>query len=94
MLDPRKWTKHGACVGTPLEWWFPEDIPDRVERTAAERQAKATCAGCPVRRECLLYGVRHERWGIWGGETGPERRELRSEFSTPLRGVSRHAQAE
>lgn len=38
----------------------------------AVRVAKALCATCPVRRECLEAGM-SEPAGIWGGTTGVER---------------------
>ena len=42
--------------------WFSE------KRVDMER-AKATCAGCPIRRECLAAALqRREPWGVWGGE--------------------------
>ena len=42
-----------------------------------ERQAKAICARCPVRIECLEYAVRiREPHGIWGGLNELERRIL------------------
>ena len=32
-------------------------------------QAKALCAACPLRRECLNAALeRQEPWGVWGGE--------------------------
>ena len=40
----------------------------------AERKAKALCARCPVRRECLEYGI-DEDYGIWGGSLPSERKE-------------------
>jgi WhiB family transcriptional regulator, redox-sensing transcriptional regulator len=42
--------------------WFA-DAPADLER------AKALCAGCPVRAECLAGALRRgEPWGVWGGE--------------------------
>ncbi|KWX67636.1 WhiB family transcriptional regulator [Mycobacterium sp. NAZ190054] len=42
--------------------WFAED-PRDLER------AKALCADCPIRRECLNAALqRQEPWGVWGGE--------------------------
>jgi WhiB family redox-sensing transcriptional regulator len=42
--------------------WFAES-PVELER------AKALCADCPIRRECLEAALdRGEPWGVWGGE--------------------------
>lgn len=40
--------------------------------------AKAVCAGCPVREECLEWAMRfRDHYGIWGGLTERERVSLR-----------------
>jgi WhiB family redox-sensing transcriptional regulator len=39
--------------------------------------AKAICASCPVREECLAFAVEFCCEGIWGGTTDSERRQLR-----------------
>jgi len=37
-------------------------------------EAKAICAGCPVRNECLAFALRTGQVdGIWGGTTTHER---------------------
>ena len=47
--------------GNP-DLWFAESPVD-LER------AKALCADCPIRRECLNAAIdREEPWGVWGGE--------------------------
>ncbi len=48
-------------VGDP-DLWFAENPLD-LER------AKALCADCPIRRQCLDAALeRQEPWGVWGGE--------------------------
>lgn len=48
-------------VGDP-DLWFA-DSPADLER------AKALCADCPVRAQCLSAALeRAEPWGVWGGE--------------------------
>jgi WhiB family redox-sensing transcriptional regulator len=50
------------CQVADADLWFSE------KRVDLER-AKAICAGCPIRRECLAAALRrHEPWGVWGGE--------------------------
>lgn len=41
--------------------------------------AKAVCAGCPVRAECLEFALANdERWGVWGGTSERQRRAMRA----------------
>lgn len=48
-------------LGDP-DLWFAED-------PAGLEHAKALCAQCPVRRQCLAAALqRAEPWGVWGGE--------------------------
>ncbi len=47
------------------------------EKVDREERAKAICAECSVRADCLDYALRiREPHGIWGGLTEVERREL------------------
>jgi len=49
------------CRSNDPELFFAE-TPADVEL------AKALCAGCPVRTECLAGALeRREPWGVWGG---------------------------
>jgi WhiB family redox-sensing transcriptional regulator len=62
----------GACVGQETDLWFPGRGP-----TAAE-EAKAVCAGCPVRKICLDYALEaEEEFGVWGGTTPTERKRMK-----------------
>ncbi|MFD4366367.1 WhiB family transcriptional regulator [Rhodococcus sp. NPDC058521] len=50
------------CRGNDPDLWFAES-PAQLE------QAKALCAGCPIRTRCLDAALdRAEPWGVWGGE--------------------------
>ena len=53
-----------------------------------QRQAKAACAACPMRQQCLSQAlVEGEEWGIWGGLTTSERESLKERLSaTPEAG--------
>lgn len=49
------------CHSDP-DLWFAENPAD-LER------AKARCAHCPIRQQCLSAALqRSEPWGVWGGE--------------------------
>ena len=72
------WQFDAACRGEDSALFFaPNYFEKRVEKGAREARAKAICAGCPVREECLEYAVRiRETHGIWGGLNELERRQL------------------
>ncbi|MGH3294030.1 MAG: WhiB family transcriptional regulator [Trebonia sp.] len=41
-------------------------------------EAKAACACCLVRRQCLAFALRtRQAYGIWGGMTEEERSQMR-----------------
>ncbi len=53
----------------------PEIFFDPTPR--AERKAKAICAQCPVRLDCLACAVSFRaEFGVWGGLNGKERSSL------------------
>lgn len=65
------WTALAACRGMDPDTFFPG-------RGAPTREAKAVCARCPVKAECLKAALEErERFGIWGGFSERERRRLR-----------------
>jgi len=50
------------CRSGDADLWFAE-APAELER------AKALCATCPIKAECLAGALsREEPWGVWGGE--------------------------
>lgn len=62
------------CQLGDAETWFPidEDGPGSAE-------ARAGCARCPVRDECLALALRlGADAGIWGGLSSAQRREVRA----------------
>jgi len=64
------WWFAGLCAQTDPELFFPE-------KGGSVREAKAVCAGCPVRAQCLAHALAHgERFGVWGGLSEHERRRL------------------
>lgn len=68
------WQDRAACAGTTMLLFFGPDEETRAAQEARETEAKAVCAACPVRAECLAYALRHSvRYGIWGGLNERER---------------------
>lgn len=79
------WAEFGACRGmyASLSFWAPtsELHYQKAEQPAAKRRreaaCKAVCAGCPVRDECLSWGLAHDELGVWGGTTDDDRQAMR-----------------
>lgn len=84
------WQWRAACRGEDASLFFPPNhFEEREEKRDRERRAKAICAICPVRMECLDYAIRiREPHGIWGGLNELERRLLLREREGSLRSVT------
>jgi WhiB family redox-sensing transcriptional regulator len=63
-----------ACRDTGVMMlFFGPDGERPAAREIREGKAKAVCALCPLRAECLENALRHPaRHGIWGGLNGEE----------------------
>lgn len=68
----RGWQERAACRDSDPGIFFPE----RGDNAAV---AKAVCLSCPVQAACLEYAlVTFERFGVWGGKSERERRQMRN----------------
>jgi len=85
------WRAAGACLAADPDLFFPVAAggPAGQETSRALR----ICDGCPVKRQCLDFAMRHgEANGIWGGTTPEERiRVLRGRNRRPGRRTWREA---
>lgn len=71
------WQLQAACRGMDVGVFFSPDRERGEARDEREAAAKAICAQCPVRRECLDHALAvREPFGVWGGLTQHERAEL------------------
>jgi WhiB family redox-sensing transcriptional regulator len=78
--DDEHWTVWAACRGVDPELFYPVSAAGPAVTQVAE--AKAVCARCLARADCLAWALRAgEPDGIWGGTTPDERRYLRREVS-------------
>jgi WhiB family redox-sensing transcriptional regulator len=74
------WQLLARCRGGDPEMFFhPRD-----ERTTARAKrikiAKAFCEPCPVKKECLEHALSvREPYGIWGGMSEEERKQIYSD---------------
>lgn len=67
------WAADAACREHPEVNFYPE-------RGESLTPARAVCARCLVRDECLIEALEtpaHEDHGVWGGTSAKERREMR-----------------
>ena len=75
-----EWRKDAACLGHPVEHWFPES-----REFDDQELAMRICNGCPVQTECLEYSLLHEQDGIWGGMNQTDRQKLRKQRRLRIR---------
>lgn len=73
MRAAMSWRDEAACSGMDVNIFYPEQGAGMPQT----KRAKAICARCPVRIECLNDALaRNERYGVWGGMSERERRRL------------------
>jgi WhiB family redox-sensing transcriptional regulator len=74
----RTWQVKGLCRGNHSYLFFPPSTVERKDdRERREIKAKAICSVCPVEEACLEFAVEiKEPYGIWGGLTETERRQV------------------
>ena len=76
--EQAEWAPRGACRGMDPGTFFP----DRGQNVG---HVKAICHTCEVEKECLDYAVTSRQvFGIWGGTSERERRNMRRLAKQPL----------
>ena len=90
VVEDQSWMESANCKGMTHLFYSPhvhgpecndQCIDGRKEKGRNERvnQARALCAGCPVRKQCLQFAmVTMQLDGVWGGKTERERQDMRS----------------
>lgn len=65
-----------ACAdpGLDPELWFGDQPSAHV---------RAVCATCPYQEQCRDWGLRNERYGMWGGLVEEERQQVRRLLRIP-----------
>jgi len=89
--DRRDWWRLAACRDADPELFFPVTAQGPAKDDIA--RAKAVCAGCGVRRQCLQFALAtHQLHGVWGGMTEDERQlHLRNQRAAATAGRIRPA---
>jgi len=76
-VPQKHWRTVAACQFADPDLFFP--ISSAGSSLTQVARAKAICAGCVVRRECLAFALRtHQVHGVWGGLSEQERYPLSS----------------
>lgn len=71
------WQLRGSCQGLNSSVFFHPDGERGSARARRADQAKAICQRCPVLEQCRRHALSvREPYGVWGGLTEEERREL------------------
>jgi WhiB family redox-sensing transcriptional regulator len=90
VVEDQSWMDSANCKGMTHLFYSPhvhgpecnnECVEGRKEKGRNQRvnEARALCAGCPVRAECLQFAmVTMQLDGVWGGLTERERQDMRS----------------
>lgn len=76
-VDVADWRREAACVGMPLEVFFPESGRGRQPDYS---RALEVCATCPVTAECAAEARYNEvNLGVFGGTTPDQRDQVGEE---------------
>lgn len=65
---------NAVCRDVDPELFFPVSDADQATITAA----RAICARCPIKADCLAWALENLPVGVAGGTTDQERRALRA----------------
>jgi WhiB family transcriptional regulator, redox-sensing transcriptional regulator len=86
-VGSHSWRQAAACWSADPELFFPiSSAGGSLEQVA---RAKAVCAACIVRRQCLQYALAaNETHGVWGGMTEEERSRMARNPRSPAVGRS------
>lgn len=84
MREPRFY-ENPSCAQVGGDLFFP-DKEDNAIGSIEIAMAKRICLTCPHQIECADWGIRKERFGIWGGLTESNRRPIRKSLNIILRG--------
>ncbi len=79
------WRQRAACRDVDTDFFFPNG--ETGEALAQAEAAKAVCATCEVRPECLDFAMgTNQPYGIFGGLSETDRKSLRRHRGRERRG--------
>ncbi len=74
------WHREARCAEFDVNYaWFHSTDVREI------KHAIRVCQGCPVVNQCLEDALsRDDNWGVWGGLTDRQRRQLRRQNLRPV----------
>ena len=77
--DHEPWRSYAECNELDAELFFPDPSGNREPQWARVhlQAARAICAPCPVKLECLAFALAGRDRGIWAGTTEEQREASR-----------------
>lgn len=79
LQETYEWQYDGLCRSVDPEDFFSPEAERGVPKARREAAAKALCARCPVIEQCREHALAvREPYGVWGGLTEAERRQILS----------------
>lgn len=80
-----EWQLDASCQGLNSSVFFHPDGERGSARARRAGKAKAVCQRCPVIEQCRRHALAtREPYGVWGGLTEEERRDLRTGAQHPV----------
>lgn len=78
-MSKKPWEfENSLCSEIGTELFYIEDGYKEAREVNLEyKMAKKLCNGCVNLLDCADWGIKHEAFGIWGGLTPIERRQIR-----------------
>lgn len=79
-MERPKWMADANCAGTSPDLFFAPLLGDggtKYYSVALYAEAKKVCEGCTVKAECLEWGMEDIYYGVYGGLSPLERRNIR-----------------
>ena len=73
-LKSNKWKDDGLCVDYDTSMFFEKYEEGSIE---FKNNIDQFCLNCPVLKTCFAVGVSGKEYGIWGGITANQRRDIR-----------------
>ena len=87
LVDPATFDNPLCAKISPIHFYVDED--DEIVRPEVSNKsydtAIETCKKCSHATDCAEWGIKKEKWGVWGGLTPQERVKIRRRRKISLR---------